>query len=72
MPGSNGATAADAGTVDVGGDTTVNRLGFGAMRITGRGSGASRPTGTRLGQCCGGPSSLASTSSTRPTPTAPR
>ena len=26
-----------AGTVDVGGDLTVNRLGFGAMRITGRG-----------------------------------
>jgi pyridoxine 4-dehydrogenase len=30
-------TAADAGTVDVGGDMTVNRLGFGAMRITGPG-----------------------------------
>lgn len=28
---------AAAGTVDVGGDLTVNRLGFGAMRITGRG-----------------------------------
>ena len=37
MPTTNGATAADAGTVDVGGDITVNRLGFGAMRITGRG-----------------------------------
>ena len=37
MPASNGATAADAGTVDVGGDLTVNRLGFGAMRVTGRG-----------------------------------
>jgi len=30
-------TAADAGTIDVGGDLTVNRLGFGAMRITGPG-----------------------------------
>jgi pyridoxine 4-dehydrogenase len=30
-------TAAAAGTIDVGGDLTVNRLGFGAMRITGRG-----------------------------------
>ena len=30
-------TAAAAGTMDVGGDLTVNRLGFGAMRITGRG-----------------------------------
>jgi pyridoxine 4-dehydrogenase len=31
------ATAAAAGTMDVGGDLTVNRLGFGAMRITGEG-----------------------------------
>ena len=30
-------TATAAGTIDVGGDLTVNRLGFGAMRITGRG-----------------------------------
>jgi pyridoxine 4-dehydrogenase len=37
MPARNGVTAADAGTVDVGGDLTVNRLGFGAMRVTGRG-----------------------------------
>jgi aryl-alcohol dehydrogenase-like predicted oxidoreductase len=29
--------AATAGTIDVGGDLTVNRLGFGAMRITGDG-----------------------------------
>src|SRR5579875_284597 len=29
--------AADAGTIDVGGDLTVNRLGYGAMRITGNG-----------------------------------
>ncbi|HEY7595228.1 MAG TPA: aldo/keto reductase [Actinophytocola sp.] len=29
--------AGDAGTIDVGGDITVNRLGFGAMRITGPG-----------------------------------
>ena len=29
--------AATAGTVDVGGDLTVNRLGYGAMRITGKG-----------------------------------
>jgi pyridoxine 4-dehydrogenase len=32
---SNGAAA--AGTIDVGGDLTVNRMGFGAMRITGSG-----------------------------------
>jgi aryl-alcohol dehydrogenase-like predicted oxidoreductase len=30
-------TAAVAGTIDIGGDLTVNRMGFGAMRITGPG-----------------------------------
>ena len=30
-------TAVAAGTIDVGGDLTVNRMGFGAMRITGWG-----------------------------------
>lgn len=30
-------SATAAGTIDVGGDLTVNRLGFGAMRITGEG-----------------------------------
>jgi pyridoxine 4-dehydrogenase len=34
---SNQPTAEAAGTIDLGGDLTVNRLGFGAMRITGRG-----------------------------------
>jgi pyridoxine 4-dehydrogenase len=29
--------AAEAGTIDIGGDLTVNRLGYGAMRITGDG-----------------------------------
>jgi len=29
--------AAEAGTIDIGGDLTVNRLGYGAMRITGEG-----------------------------------
>jgi pyridoxine 4-dehydrogenase len=32
VPASNRPTAADAGTVDVRGDLTVNRLGLGAMR----------------------------------------
>ena len=31
------AAATAAGTMDVGGDLTVNRMGFGAMRITGQG-----------------------------------
>ncbi|HEX2125819.1 MAG TPA: aldo/keto reductase, partial [Thermoleophilaceae bacterium] len=30
-------TIAAAGTFELGGELTVNRLGFGAMRITGRG-----------------------------------
>jgi pyridoxine 4-dehydrogenase len=30
-------TAAAAGTIDIGGDLTVNRMGYGAMRITGDG-----------------------------------
>src|SRR5580692_3570633 len=34
---SDQSNAAAAGTIDVGGDLTVNRLGFGAMRITGPG-----------------------------------
>jgi pyridoxine 4-dehydrogenase len=33
----NGSAASAAGTLDVGGDLTANRLGFGAMRITGTG-----------------------------------
>jgi pyridoxine 4-dehydrogenase len=31
------SSAAAAGTIDIGGDLTVNRMGFGAMRITGNG-----------------------------------
>jgi pyridoxine 4-dehydrogenase len=34
---SNSANAAAAGTIGIGGDLTVNRMGFGAMRITGEG-----------------------------------
>jgi len=39
--------AAAAGTIDVGGDLTVNRLGFGAMRITGRGIWGDPPSRDR-------------------------
>ena len=37
MAEARAANAALAGTIDVGGDLTVNRLGFGAMRVTGNG-----------------------------------
>ena len=40
-------TAAAAGTIDIGGDLTVNRLGFGAMRITGRGIWGEPPSRER-------------------------
>jgi hypothetical protein len=71
MPTTNGATAADAGTVDIGGDITVNRLGFGAMRITGRGIWGDPPDRNEARAVCAEPSSWASTSSTQPTRTAP-
>jgi pyridoxine 4-dehydrogenase len=37
MPSKAQDSAGAAGTIDVGGDLTVNRMGFGAMRITGKG-----------------------------------
>ena len=37
MTDSPPTSATDAGTIDLGGDLTVNRFGFGAMRITGPG-----------------------------------
>lgn len=37
MPSPIPPSAASAGTIDLGGDLTVNRLGFGAMRVTGQG-----------------------------------
>jgi pyridoxine 4-dehydrogenase len=37
MVNDNPPAAAKAGTIDLGGDLTVGRLGFGAMRVTGRG-----------------------------------
>ncbi len=62
--------ASAAGTIGIGGDLTVNRMGFGAMRITGDGvwGEPADPVGPKLP--CAGPSSSASTSSTPPTPTA--
>jgi aryl-alcohol dehydrogenase-like predicted oxidoreductase len=47
---SGNPTAAAAGKVDVGGDLTVNRLGFGAMRITGPGIWGDPPDRDRARQ----------------------
>jgi pyridoxine 4-dehydrogenase len=40
-------SAAAAGTIEIGGDMTVSRLGFGAMRITGRGIWGDPPSRDR-------------------------
>jgi hypothetical protein len=40
-------SSAQSGTFKIGGDIQINRLGFGAMRITGPASGASRPIGPK-------------------------
>ena len=37
MKDTTATNAAAAGTITLGGDLTVNRMGFGAMRLTGRG-----------------------------------
>ena len=43
--------AKQSGVFAIGGSLKVNRLGFGAMRITGRGFGANRPIAPRLCAC---------------------
>jgi hypothetical protein len=53
--------AAASGTFTLGGDLTVNRMGFGAMRITGKGIWGEPATRTRQGACCAAPSNWAST-----------
>ncbi len=55
---SHGVPAAAAGTITLGGDLTVNRMGFGAMRLTGKGIWGP-PEESRRGRCgcCSGPSS---------------
>ena len=58
-------TAAAAGKIDVGGDLTVNRLGFGAMRITGPGIWGDPPDRDRAKEAL-------RRAVTRTTPTSPR
>ena len=62
--------SAAAGTITLGGDLTVTRLGFGAMRITGRGilgEPPDRDEAKRMLQRA--VANSGSTSSTRPTAT---
>jgi hypothetical protein len=53
--------AAHPDTLTIGGDLEVFRLGFGAMRITGPGSGASRPIRLASARCSATSSSATST-----------
>jgi len=64
-------TAAAAGTIDIGGDLSVNRMGYGAMRITGPGIWAEPPDQitSRRRQHSAGPLSWRLTSSIPLTPT---
>ena len=49
--------AAAAGTFAVGGDLPVNRIRFGAMRLTGKGIGDLPAIVTKPSACSSGPSS---------------
>jgi hypothetical protein len=71
MADSTSPTAAAAGTIGIGGDLTVNRLGFGAMRVTGRGIWGEPPDRDEAKAVLRRVVVL-STSSTPPTPTVPK
>ena len=64
--------AAAAGTITIGDDLEVNRMGFGAMRLTGPGIWGEPKDPQRRAACCSGRWSSASISSIRRTPTARR
>ena len=53
MSTTQSTAAAAAGTFTLGGDLTVNRLGYGAMRITGKGIWGLRKTSLLHWPCCG-------------------
>ena len=65
-----GPTATAAGELTLGGDMTVRRLGYGAMRITGEGIWGEPEDRDGAIAVLRRPSSWTSTSSTPPTPTA--
>ena len=62
--------ASAAGTIVLGGELTVNRLGFGAMRLTGPGIWDRRGIELKRSEYSSARLSLGSTSSTLPTRTA--
>ena len=63
--------AAQSGRFRIGGAFDVNRLGFGAMRITGRGIWGPPATAPKRSAPCSACPISASTSSTPPIPMAP-
>ena len=63
--------AGSAGTIDLGGDLTVNRLGFGAMRITGPGIWGEPASREEVKAVLRRAVELGSPSSTPRTPTGP-
>jgi hypothetical protein len=71
MSQTQAVSAAAAGTITLGGDLTVNRLGYGAMRITGKGVWDRPPTRQQHWRPCAAPSNWASTSSIPRTPMGP-
>jgi aryl-alcohol dehydrogenase-like predicted oxidoreductase len=64
--------AAAAGSMTLGGDLVVRRMGFGSMRLTGQGIWGDPPDRAKAHAVLRRAVDWGSTSSTPPTPTAPR
>jgi len=60
---------ANSGTFEIGGETTVNRLGYGAMQLTGKGVWGEPPDPDEAVRVLRRAVELASRSSTQPTRT---
>jgi hypothetical protein len=65
MADTSSTNAVNAGMLDLGGDITVHRHGYGRCASPVTGSGMSRRIVTRPRRCCGGPSSSSGTHGTR-------
>ena len=66
------AAAAAAGTLTIGGDLVVNRMGFGAMRLTGPGIWGEPKDAVEARRVCAEQWNSELTSSTPPMPTDPK